>query len=129
MVIAKHFYPPGLYRAPSGGIRPGEDILAGINREVWEETGCKINLERFLLETEVIFTSAIGDIEWNSYVFQAGYRSGDFSFTDHREIREVKLARLHEFKEYAVIMRQTDIGGLHYRAALHETIEKLLEVS
>jgi len=93
VVIAKHFYPPGMYRAPSGGCESdvGENV-----------------------------------IDWNSYVFQADYLKGDFNFTDKREIREVRLARLEEFENFSRIMRESDIGGLHYRAALHDTIKGLL---
>ncbi|MBX6377575.1 MAG: NUDIX hydrolase, partial [Clostridia bacterium] len=36
-VIRKPFFPPGAYRAPSGGVRPGESILAGMVREGLEE--------------------------------------------------------------------------------------------
>jgi 8-oxo-dGTP pyrophosphatase MutT (NUDIX family) len=126
IVIAKHFYPPGLYRAPSGGIRPGEDILAGIRREAYEETGCEIELQRFLLRAETTFTGAPGVIKWRSLVFQAGYVSGDFQFTDHREIREVRLVSLEEFETFSAIMRRSHNGGLHYRAALHDVVKGLL---
>ncbi len=95
-------------------------------REAYEETGCSIVLERFLLETDVTFEGEHGTIEWNSYVFQARYLSGDFQFTDHEEIREVRLASLKDFQTFSAIMRQTDVAGLHYRAALHEAVEKLL---
>jgi len=128
VVIAKHFYPPGLYRAPSGGIKPGEDLQAGINREVMEETGCKIELERFLLITNVLFESNIGSIPWNSYILQARYTGGDFIYTGHKEIREVRLASLNEFKTFSTIMKRSSIGGLHYRAALHEAVEELLVI-
>lgn len=126
IVIAKHFYPPGMYRAPSGGLRPGESIEAGLAREVHEETGTDIILERFLLRTSVLFTNRSGVIDWMSLVFQARYRSGDFEFTDRREIREVRLAELDEFAQFGRIMRTMDLGGLHYRAALHERIAPLL---
>ncbi len=126
VVIAKHFYPPGLYRAPSGGVRPGEDVQTGIYREAFEETGCEIELERFLLHTDVSFENEIGIIEWNSYVFQARYLRGDFNFTDHKEIREVRLASLNEFDKFSAIMKQSKLGGLHYRAALHDAVQKLL---
>ncbi|MEA3297185.1 MAG: NUDIX domain-containing protein, partial [candidate division Zixibacteria bacterium] len=53
VVIAKPFYQPGLYRAPSGGLQPDESFQKGIDREVWEETGCEIELEKFLLRTQV----------------------------------------------------------------------------
>jgi len=130
VVIAKHFYPPGMYRAPSGGLMQGETFEEGLKREVWEETGCEIALNRFLLKTKVAFfcESDVGEnvIDWNSYVFQADYLKGDFNFTDKREIREVRLTRLEEFENFSRIMRQSDIGGLHYRAALHDTIKGLL---
>ena len=36
VVIAKHMYPADLYRAPSGGLRPGEQFDVGLAREVAE---------------------------------------------------------------------------------------------
>lgn len=129
IVIAKPFYPPGMYRAPSGGIDPGEDFELGAKREMREETGCEIELQKFLLMTKVAFVSESDRVDWRSFVFQARYVSGDFEFTDTNEIREVKLATLDEFTEYAKIMRRLDLGGLKYRAALHERVEPLLELS
>ena len=126
VVTAKHSYPPGLYRAPSGGLHPGEHLYAGIRREAMEETGCEIELESFLLRTNTTFKSEIGLIRWSSYVFQAAFVRGEFNFTDHKEIREVGLATLEDFHTFSAIMRKSSIGGLHYRAALHEAVEKLL---
>lgn len=126
VVIAKPFYPPGMYRAPSGGLNPGESFHDGIAREMAEETGTTIVLERFLLETSVRFTNSDGVIDWSSFVFQARYAGGDFHFTDTREICEVRLAALDEFATFGEIMRESDLGGLHYRAALHETVAPLL---
>jgi ADP-ribose pyrophosphatase YjhB (NUDIX family) len=126
VVIAKHFYPPGMYRAPSGGLHPGEDFKSGIDREVHEETGCRIIIDRFLLQTAVTFSNEQGSVFWRSFVFLADYESGDFQHTDKHEIREVRLADWSEFESFARIMRSLDIGGLHYRAALHETVIELL---
>jgi len=126
VVIAKHAYPPGLYRAPSGGLKPGEDFHDGIYRETAEETGCEIGLDRFLLRTSASFAYNNDSIDWRSFVFTADYLRGDFQFTDHREIREVRLARLDEFDTFARIMQRMDIGGLHYRAALHEVVRELM---
>ncbi len=131
VVIAKHFYPPGMFRAPSGGVNRGEDLVDGALREALEETGCRIELDRFLLVTNVLFEHNVDppdELLWHSYVFQAHYISGDFQFTDKHEIREVRLARLEEFTSFAKIMRQMDIGGLRYRAALHERIAPLLKI-
>lgn len=129
VVIAKHSYPPGMYRAPSGGLRPGEDFVAGARREAMEETGCDMELERFLLATNVAFVHNRDSdrvIKWNSYVFLARYSGGDFNFSDTREIREVRLVSLSDFDTFSRIMRQSNVGGLHYRAALHDTVKQLL---
>lgn len=127
VLIAKHSYPPNLYRAPSGGVHPGEDFETAVHREVAEETGCRIGIDRFFLRTEVDFTRGEGAIiRWRSFVFLAHYEGGDFNFTDHREIRSVKLADWSEFEEFGRIMRSTDTGGLHYRAALHEAVVEVL---
>jgi len=132
VVIAKHFYPPGLYRAPSGGLQPGEPFEDGIKREAMEETGCEIAIDKYLLQTDVTFVctrdNETAEIEWYSHVFQAHYLSGDFNFTDKHEIREVRLAILDEFEIFSAIMRQSNIGGLHYRAALHDTTKGLLTI-
>lgn len=131
IVIAKHFYPPGMYRAPSGGVNRGEELIEGAKREAFEETGCRIELDHFLLVTNVKFERNVeppDELLWHSYVFQAHYVSGDFQFTDKHEIREVRLAGLDEFTEFARIMRQMEIGGLRYRAALHERVAPLLKI-
>jgi len=125
-VIAKPFYPPGLYRAPSGGLKPGESFIDGINREIAEEVGCEIRLDRFILRTAVTFASGSNSIDWRSFVFTADYVRGEFQFTDHEEISEVRLATWGEFDKFGKIMRSSTLGGLHYRAALHETVERLI---
>jgi len=126
IVIAKHFYPPGLYRAPSGGLQPGESFVEGINREIAEETGCAVALDRFILQTAVDFSHDNQNIFWRSFIFLADYIEGDFQFTDKHEIREVRLVDWSNFETYGHIMRQTDIGGLHYRAALHDSVIELI---
>jgi len=127
VVIAKHMYPPGLFRAPSGGLHPGESFRDGIAREVREEIGCEIELERFLLRTQVEFRDRAESVFWRSFVFLARYVSGDFRYTDRDEVREVRLVEWSEFAEFGRIMRAMGIGGLIYRAALHETVVELLD--
>lgn len=126
IVIAKHMYPARLYRAPSGGLHPGESFEAGIDREVAEETGCKIELQKFLLHTSVQFVCEQDSLFWRSFVFVARYIEGDFQYTDHDEIREVRLVDWSAFERFGQMMRATDMGGLHYRAALHEAVARLV---
>ncbi|MDI6893154.1 MAG: NUDIX hydrolase [Bacillota bacterium] len=73
-VIRKHFHPPGVWRAPSGGIRLHEDVEHGIRREMREETGLDIRLERYLLRISVTFFeegSRRREQAWTSHVFAA----------------------------------------------------------
>lgn len=129
VVIAKHFYPQGMFRSMSGGINPGEDFVEGSKREALEETGCHIELERFLLMTDVLFYMSDDDtkkIEWQSYVFKAYCTGKQEAFTDTNEIREITLATLDDFERYKQIMLSLDIAGLRYRAALHDEVKQLL---
>jgi len=127
LVIAKHNYPPGLYRPPSGAITPGETLIEGALREAYEETGCKIELNRYILQIHVRFTDGKGIIPWKSHVFTGHWVSGDPKPIDTREIREVKLASLDEFEKYKDIIRnKTTSGGLNYRARLHDEVLRLL---
>ncbi|MCK4632091.1 MAG: NUDIX hydrolase [candidate division Zixibacteria bacterium] len=132
VVIAKHFYPPGLYRAPSGGLQPDEPFEDGIKREAMEETGCEIAVDKYLLRTDATFVctrdNETVENKWYSHVFQARYVSGDFNFTDKHEIREVRLATLDDFETFSAMMRESNVGGFHYRAALHDTIKGLLKI-
>ncbi len=46
VLIKKHFFPPGAYRSPSGGLNRGETLEAGAEREAFEETGLHIRLRK-----------------------------------------------------------------------------------
>lgn len=126
IVNAKHHYPKGLYRAPSGGLKPGEDFLDGCCREAYEETGCKIKLLKYVLQVNVAFSYRQRYIPWRTHVFTAQYVSGKIKPVDIREIREARLADLAEFDEFKRIIHTTESGGLHYRARLHDEVMKFL---
>ena len=127
LVIAKHNYPEGLYRPPSGACRPGESLIAGALREAYEETGCQIELNRYILQVDATFTDGTRIIPWKSHIFTGRHVSGDPHPIDTREIREVVLASLDKFDTYKEIIRnKTDSGGLNYRARLHDEVLRLL---
>ncbi len=126
IVNAKHHYPNGLFRAPSGGLKPGEEFEEGVFRETYEETGTKIKILRYILQINVSFSFGRKSIPWRSHVFTAKYLSGKIEPTDHREIREARLAELVEFDDFKKIIDRMESGGLTYRARLHEEVIKLL---
>jgi 8-oxo-dGTP pyrophosphatase MutT (NUDIX family) len=124
--IAKHFYPPGLYRAPSGGVRPEEDFQDGALREAREETGVDIKLTEYIMRIDVGFESESDRIDWTSHIFLADYVKGDIEPYDKREIKEARLVYPDEIPGFAKKMRETKIGGLNYRAFLTEEVGKIL---
>lgn len=124
-VIAKPFYPPGLYRAPSGGLEPDESLETGARREALEETGLRMTLVQYLLFARVTFASGHHRLEWHSHVFSATTSDAVLIPTDHHEIREARWASPGEFAAFGRIMRQSQRGGLLYRAALHERVAAL----
>ena len=126
IVIAKHNYPEGLFRAPSGGLKPSEDFQEGVYREAYEETGTKIKLTRYILQINVDFTFRRRSIPWRTHVFTALYQSGRIRPVDIREVREAKLVSLSEFDEYKKIIATMESGGLTYRAQLHDEVMRLL---
>lgn len=126
IVTAKHHYPKGLYRAPSGGLKPGEEFIEGVNREAKEETGCKIRLKNYILQVNAAFSYGRRYIPWRSHVFTAQYVSGNIKPIDIREIREARLADMAEFEDYEKIIDGLESGGLHYRARLHREVLKFL---
>lgn len=124
-VIAKPFYPPGLFRAPSGGLDRGEELEVGAAREALEETGLHIVLSRYLLRAAVTFESPSGQIEWLTHVFTASTDDRVIRPIDTREIGAARWAAPDEFEKFGAIMRGSGRGGLQYRARLHEQVSHL----
>ncbi len=125
-VTAKHSYQSRLYRPPSGGVQPGEGLEAGAVREAWEETGLAIELERYILRIEANFYSPTREVDWTSHIFTARHVGNEIEPHDLEEIREARWATLDEFPLFSRLMRETDSGGLHYRAFLQEEVLKRL---
>jgi ADP-ribose pyrophosphatase YjhB (NUDIX family) len=127
LFTAKHFYPPGLYRAPSGAVRPGESIIEGAKREALEETGAKIELEKYLLRIRVKFFCGDDYINWTSHVFKAKYVSGEIRPQDTKEIREARFIEKMDIERFNEIMLKLNIGGFRYRVFLTKNTLKLLD--
>jgi ADP-ribose pyrophosphatase YjhB (NUDIX family) len=124
--ISKHFYPPGLYRAPSGGVHPDEDFITGARREALEETGVEIELQKYILRIDVKFQSEDDTINWTSHIFTAKYKGGEIMPQDAHEIKEARLIQLDEVPNFKEIMLKSGNAGFRYRAFLtNESIKRL----
>lgn len=127
LFIAKHFYPRDLYRAPSGAAKPGESIIEGGIREAYEETGAKVEIEKYLLRIKVKFVSSDDFIDWTSYIFKAKYVSGEIKPIDTKEIREARFVNLSDIPRFNEIMRKINMAGFRYRVFLTKNTMKLLD--
>lgn len=129
VVIKKPMYPPGAYRAPSGGIAVGEDFEEGALREAYEETGLTVALEKYLIRARVRFNCGERVINWTSHVFTATPTGGSLEPVDTHEIVEARLATVSELMgSIREAMLASGSTGLRYRAELNDAvIERLIK--
>ncbi len=117
-LMSKHSYPPGVFRSPSGGVKPGETCEAGALREAKEETGLDVTLQRFLLHITLDITHRDEVTRWESYIFDASGEGPDLPFTDHKEVKDARWATQDEMEEMDRRMIASGNGGLEYRGRL-----------
>lgn len=128
VAIRKHMHPPGVFRAPSGGLNPGEDFEEGALREAYEETGTVVELQKYILRVHATFIHDAEEISWISYVFTARYVSGEIRPIDTKEIAEVRVISLEDLQgKIRDRLLASGSGGLAYRAALTDRAIELIE--
>ena len=76
LLHTKSYYPEQAYRLPTGGLAPGEDPVAGVVREVAEETGLEVREEPAGLSTGCIADFA----ELLTYGFRHRRLEREFTF-------------------------------------------------
>ncbi len=120
-LIRKPHYEPGLWRPPGGGLKPGEDFVAGALREALEELGVAIELERYLVDVDAVFTHAGERIPWRTHVLSARTETGELV---PRDAHEIAAARWGTTEELAGPIRErllaTGRALWGYRVRLHE---------
>jgi ADP-ribose pyrophosphatase YjhB (NUDIX family) len=120
-LIRKPHFAPGIWRPPGGGVKPGEDFVAGAGREAIEETGLTVELERYLVATEGTFRWNGRSLLWRTHVFLASTHDAELRPADVDEIADARWGTLAEL---AGPLRRRLLGtGLalwRYRVALHD---------
>ncbi len=100
LLHTKSFYPTGVFRLPSGGILPGESVLAAARRESHEETGLEVEALRPLGVLSVTFRNGrrsrffyswlvLADVEGEPLPGDIGERISDFRWVPPEELAEV----------------------------------------
>lgn len=127
-VIRKPGYPPGAYRAPSGGARAGEPPEAAALREMDEELGVAVALHRYVLRVEARFSAPRGDAAWRTHVFTARAPAGPLQPRDRVEIAEARWCTPAELQGPVRRALLTSGRGLfRYRVALTDAVAALLD--
>lgn len=119
VVIQKPSHPPKVFRAPGGGVEPCENIEDGIRREMYEETGLEIEIERYVLRTMVTFVRDTERRDWTSHVFLASKVGGRLNPKDTEEVAKARLVSSEKLLGgIRDRMLESGRGGLIYRAKL-----------
>lgn len=127
VVIRKPMYPPGAYRAPSGGISPGESFEQGALREAYEETGLVVSLEKYIIRARVRFSNEHRSIDWTSHVFTSSSAGGKLDPIDTHEIAEARYVTIAEMMgSIRDALLASGSTGLRYRSELADAVVKRL---
>jgi 8-oxo-dGTP pyrophosphatase MutT (NUDIX family) len=126
-VIRKTGYPPGAYRFPSGGVHPEESFVDGAVREALEETGLSVRIEDYLLQVHATFASGERRAKWTTHVMLAHPFEGNLVPRDTAEIEGARWIGWPELiDEVNPLLRDSGLGGLAYRARLHDRVRAIL---
>ncbi len=127
-LIRKHRFPPGVWRPPGGGVKPGEPFADAVRREAFEETGADVRLERYLVAAEATFTHDGAQLAWSTHVVSARTETETLRPVD---VGEIAQARWGTIQELAGPLRErllaTGRALWRYRVALHEAAIAALE--
>lgn len=142
ITFTKTFYPAGIFRLMTGGVEEGERVLDALRREVVEETGLEVGVERLLA---VIGYRAEDDpegmIRFHTVAFLLREESGALGAIDPDEsvgafdaVEPAELAVLAGRLEALPDMESDALGENwrdwgHFRAVVHRTVAGILTQS
>jgi 8-oxo-dGTP pyrophosphatase MutT (NUDIX family) len=126
-LIRKPSFEDGIWRPPGGGVKPGEDFAAGVQREAFEETGLRVELQRYLVDATAHFVYVPYDVPWRTHIFLATTEDHELS---PRDTEEIQAARWGSLPELSGPLRKrllaTGRAFWRYRVALHDAAAEAL---
>jgi 8-oxo-dGTP pyrophosphatase MutT (NUDIX family) len=130
LLHTKAFYPPGVYRLLSGGIKHGEDLVQALQRETYEETGLDCRIDRFMAIIGHRFCWHDREIPFVSYLFALHEKSGTLQPMDTGEeitdFGEVPLEGLPRIADELESLPPNWIDWGRFRAPAHRLAYRLL---
>jgi 8-oxo-dGTP pyrophosphatase MutT (NUDIX family) len=128
-VHAKPHYPPHIFRLPSGGIHWQESVEEALLREVGEETGLPVHIERFLGIIQYDFTHGDSSVQFASYVFHLCSEGGQPVIHESEEISEFQAVLPSHLSQIADDLRSLmgdRRGWGQWRALAHDVVYEYL---
>jgi len=126
-LIRKPHFAADVWRPPGGGVKPGEDFVAGAIREALEETGLHVELTRYLVASRALFSNAGRELRWRTHVVLAETTEEELAPAD---VEEIAAARWGTLEELAGPLRErllaTGRAFWRYRVALHDAALRAL---
>jgi ADP-ribose pyrophosphatase YjhB (NUDIX family) len=120
-LIRKPQFPEDVWRPPGGGVKPGEDVVAGAVREALEETGLQVELRRYLVASRAVFRNGGRELAWRTHVFLAETEDGELAPDDPAEIAAARWGTLAELAgPLRTRLLATGRAFWRYRVALHD---------
>jgi ADP-ribose pyrophosphatase YjhB (NUDIX family) len=120
-LIRKPHFADGVWRPPGGGIKRGEDVVAGAVREALEETGLHVRLDRYLVATNAVFRNGGRELHWRTHVLSAHTRDANLAPSDPAEIAAARWGTLDELGgPLRERLLETGRALWRYRVALHD---------
>jgi acetyl-CoA carboxylase carboxyl transferase subunit beta len=120
-LIRKPHFADGVWRPPGGGIKPGENVVAGAVREALEETGLRVELDRYLVATNAVFCNAGRELHWRTHVLSARTDDDELAPSDPAEIAAARWGTLAELGgPLRERLLETGRAFWRYRVALHD---------
>jgi ADP-ribose pyrophosphatase YjhB (NUDIX family) len=127
--IRKPHFAADVWRPPGGGVKPGEDFVAGAVREALEETGLRVEVRRYLVASQAAFRNAGRELEWRTHVLLAETRDTELAPSDSEEIAAARWGTLGELAgPLRDRLLAEDRAFWRYRVALHDAALSALAV-
>lgn len=126
LVMTKDFYPEGVYRLPTGKMKPGESPEDALAREAFEETGARVSEKRLLGVVRCTLRHGAETVAYDSYVFVTPETSepptphdADEGITDFREIAP---SRLRDIADQLRALPEPWRDWGRFRAVVHDFV-------
>lgn len=125
----KHQYEQPIFRLPTGGIEWDETVYAALQREVAEEIGLEMDIQRFVALIEYRFHRHDSVARFASYLFLLRNVHGRLVAVDNEEVAEFRSVLPRQLPQVAADLR--NIIGIrrewgHWRAIAHDILYEVL---